>query len=66
MKNSVLIVAALILISGGLSSCSKNYTCVCKDSFGVESKSPVNATNATEARNHCDEKGIKGNCRIQE
>jgi hypothetical protein len=65
MKNSVLTIASLIVLSGGLTSCTKDYNCVCKDSAGVETKGIVNATNKTQAREHCDARGIKGNCEIQ-
>lgn len=64
MKNSFFILAALCVLTTVSSSCNKTYECVCKDSFGTESKHLVTGTQKKEAKINCDKHDINGNCEL--
>lgn len=65
MKNTLLLFAMLIALSVSFSSCYKSYDCVCKDTWGTETKHIVNGTNKQEARTNCDKLDLQGNCELQ-
>ena len=67
MKKFILILSVCAMLIGG-SSCKKSYTCACTSNVGgVNSTATVQATNAIDASNQCDQQtqGGTSSCRLQ-
>jgi hypothetical protein len=64
MMRSIFIMLPVAAIMA-LSSCKKDYDCVCTDNHGVATKHLVEATSKQQARKNCDAQSLVGNCELK-